>query len=97
MKLNRPTFVALDTAQLGNWYGDRSATDPARRDQCRRFEAHLADSGTVIVLTLHHLIELLGVKRPLAEARFNFIASFPLIAWQKAFGTSGLRGGVPTS
>ncbi len=94
MKLIRPTFVALDSALLGNWYGDRLASDPARRDPCQRFEAYLADSGSVIVLTAHHLIELLGVKRELAEARLKFIASMPLIGWPHPFGTSGLPGGV---
>jgi len=50
MSLTKPIFVALDTAQLGNWWGDRSAPDAERSAACRRFEAYLGDSGAVITL-----------------------------------------------
>lgn len=80
--LINPSFVALDSSQLGDWFRDKFSRDPLRRATAVSFEEALVKSGWVVLLSWHHLEELLSVEsETIAANRMRGIQALPLVAW----------------
>lgn len=93
--LKRPKFVALDSSHLGRIAGDTAAEDHARRQRARSFEEAMASTGSVLVLSWHHLEELFSHHRAevIAE-RMAYVQSLPMVAAVSSFRNQGVAGAV---
>jgi hypothetical protein len=93
--LIRPKFVALDSSHLGAIAADVAATDHARRQRARTFEEAIASTGSVLVLSWHHLEELFSHHRAevIAE-RMAYVQSLPMIAAVSSFRNQGVAGAI---
>jgi hypothetical protein len=92
--LVRTRTVALDTAQLADWARDRASARAERRRRAELFETVLAEQGALVMLSWHHVEELLGTETLSAAAEaIDLLAALPAVAWiEPADG----EGGLPT-
>src|SRR5262245_48976195 len=96
MTLILPQFVVLDTATLGRVAKDYWDEAKAPRDKARDFLGALLDSGTHIVFTLTHVLEILRHDQAkTARDRIRFLRAIPLIAWLRPYDRSWFPGGLP--
>jgi hypothetical protein len=93
--LIRPKFVALDSSHLGRVVHDTFSTDPARRDKAAAFERAFEESGSVLLLSWHHLQELLSHENEkVIQQRFSYLASKPLVAGLKSLTDDRVVGTI---
>jgi hypothetical protein len=76
----RPRIVALDTSHLAAFARDKFSGAGAKAT-ARAFEQALIDAGAVLLLSWHHLAELLRHKnQAVASTPLAFIQSLPNVA-----------------
>ena len=80
-KLIRPKYVALDSSQLGAIARDKFSKDKARQNRAAEFARGFDRSGSILLLTLHHLQELFSHHNAdVVEQRMEFVQSLPVVA-----------------
>ncbi len=94
MALIKPVYVALDSSQLGNWARDRDSTDDAIRAAALDFETEFLQSGFILVVTFHHIDELLAHSDAAVRTRLALLKTLPLVAWPHLPASSMLPGGI---
>ncbi|MBZ5759981.1 MULTISPECIES: hypothetical protein [Rhizobium] len=95
MILLKPTYLALDTSHLTQWQRDKSSTDAVARRHSEEFSSWLEDSGTIPMVTLHHLEELCAIDdEVLVRSRLRFLHALPLVAWIATSSVQGDIGGI---
>jgi hypothetical protein len=87
-------YIALDTAQIGDWCRDRVSPKKDLQDAVMEFESAFLGGGHVLVLTLHHIIELLRATPDVALKRVEFLALLPKVAWPRSRMKDGHIGNV---
>jgi hypothetical protein len=94
--LIRPRIVSLDTAQLSGWARDRASRDADKQRLAERFEQGLAECGVLVMLSWHHVEELLGTEsQSAAEVAMDLLAALPAVAWiEAADGEQGISSVV---
>jgi hypothetical protein len=93
--LIRPRFISFDSAHLGAAATDAAANDHARQKRARFLETAISDSGSVIVLSYHHIEELLSHQRDeVVQQRISYIQSLPMVAAVSSFRRDGLIGAI---
>jgi hypothetical protein len=93
--LLRPKFVALDTSHLARLIDDAASDNLTRRSRADAFSGAFADHGGVLLLSWHHLQELLTHGDPAVIAgRTNYIQSLKLVATPRAIGDESLPGSI---
>jgi hypothetical protein len=94
-RLLEPKLIALDSSHLGAIAADRAATDRARRQRAEVFEKAVVDSGSVIVLSFHHLEELFSHHGDEVIAlRIAYLQSLPIVAAVASFRNNDVVGTV---
>lgn len=80
--LHRPRFIALDTSHICQWIADAISARADDRQMAASFELWLEESGSIPLITLHH-IEELGSHNDIAlvRARLRFLAARKILAW----------------
>jgi hypothetical protein len=77
-----PKYLALDSSHLGQWVRERLSNNTVDRAEAISFEAWLDRSGYVLLLCLHHVVELANYQNEqVALARLRFLARRPFVAW----------------
>jgi hypothetical protein len=85
----------LDSSHLGAVAADAAASDHARQKRARMFEKAIVDSGSVIVLSYHHIEELLSHQRDEVIAqRISHLQSLPMVAAVVSFRRDGVIGAI---
>jgi hypothetical protein len=82
MEVKLPRLVAIDSSILASWARDSSSHDSDLRTAARKAQTDLLQANWIPIICLHHFIELgrhSDVK--VGTIRFNFLKSFPQIAW----------------
>jgi hypothetical protein len=93
--LIRSKFVALDSSHLGNVVRDTFSSDLGRREKAAAFERAFESSGSVLLLSWHHLQELLSHENEqVIQQRFEYIASKPLVASLKSLTDDHVVGTI---
>lgn len=93
--LVRPRFISFDSAHLGAAATDAAAKDHGRQKRARFLETALSDSGSVIVLSYHHIEELLSHQRDeVVQQRISYIQSLPIVAAVSSFRRDGVIGAI---
>lgn len=84
--LKRPKINALDSSHLGKIAADSAAKDHARRQRARTFEEAMASTGSVLLLSWHHLEELFSHHRAevIAE-RMAYVQPLSMVAAVSSF------------
>ena len=93
VKLIRSKFVALDSSHLIDIVRDTFSNDGARREKAAAFGRAFEGSGSVLLLSWHHLQELLSHENEaVIEQRFEYFA-YKTTGWlpQIAYGRVGSR------
>jgi hypothetical protein len=82
MGIIAPKFIALDSSHLGGIARDASSPDASRRKAADAFLETLDGCGGILVLSWHHIQELLqhGDKSVVA-GRVRFLESLPMVGW----------------
>jgi hypothetical protein len=87
----RPRLIALDSSHLAAVAADAGAIDHARKKRARVFEKAIFDSGSVIVLSFHHIEELLSHHRDeVVGQRIGYLQSLPVVAAVASFRKDGV-------
>jgi hypothetical protein len=87
--------TALDTAVLGDTSRDLHSRDIPTRVRASRFLKSLAAQGVVPLLCWHHLEELLGHDDlTVAQNRFRFPQSLPVVAWVSCYDLPDQMGSI---
>jgi hypothetical protein len=82
-----PKFIALDSSHLGDLARDASSSDEDRRKAVRVFFETLSGCGGVLLLSWHHIEELLQHDgESVVAARIGFLQCLPMVAWIDSFG-----------
>lgn len=93
--LIRSKFVALDSSHLSNVVRDTFSHDAARREKAAVFEREFEGSGSVLLLSWHHLQELLSHENEtIIKQRFEYIAAKPLVASLKSLTEGSVPGTI---
>lgn len=80
--LVHPRFIAMDSSQLGDWCRDKLSKDSSQRAIATSFEEALTRNGWVVLLSWHHLEELLSVESSTVAAnRMHCLQTLPLVGW----------------
>jgi hypothetical protein len=78
-------FVALDTNDWAAWMRDGISPDPAARSRALTFREALLQDGYVILLTLHHVQELMAHENDdIVHKRLDFIRRLPFVGYLAA-------------
>jgi hypothetical protein len=94
-RLIRSKFVALDSSHLSKVVRDTFSSDSAQRQKAAAFERAFESSGSVLLLSWHHLQELLSHENEaVIKQRFEYIASKPLVASLKSLSDVSVVGTV---
>lgn len=94
-KLIRSKFVALDSSHLINVVRDTFSNDAVRREKAAAFERAFEGSGSVLLLSWHHLQELLSHENEaVIRQRFEYIASKPLVACLRSLTEDSVPGTI---
>lgn len=90
-----PRYVALDSSHLARLADDWSARNNTRRGRACAFQAAFDEQGYVLLLSWHHLQELLSHgNADRVSARMTFIRSLPMIGLVRPYVDEGLPGSV---
>lgn len=82
MQLHRPRYLALDSSHLSQWVHDKTSPSASGRSAAANFEAWAEDNGFVLLLTLHHLEELLNHNdEAKALKRLDCLARLKMVSW----------------
>jgi hypothetical protein len=93
--LIRSKFVAFDSSHLSNVVRDTFSSEPAHRQKAAAFERAFENSGSVLLLSWHHLQELLSHEnRAVIEQRLEYVASKRLVASLKSFKDDSVVGTI---
>lgn len=93
--LLKPNYIALDTSHYSQWVRDSLSARKDERDAASGFTARLEESGSLPLMTLHHLAELCAHEdRALVAQRLRFLHRLKLVAWIADSGTQPSIGGV---
>jgi hypothetical protein len=93
--LIRSKFVALDSSHLSNVVHATFSNDRAEREKATAFERAFESSGSVLLLSWHHLQELLSHEnKTVIEQRFEYIASKPLVASLRSLTDDSVVGTI---
>ena len=93
--LARAQYVVLDTAHWDGWIRDSISSDAKKRRAAESFDQGLKDAGAVVLLSLHHLVELLKYQNAhVAERRLRFLQEQSLVAWIAADDGSPRLGNI---
>ena len=93
--LLRSKFVALDSSHLIKVVRDTFSSDLAQRQKAAAFECAFESSGSVLLLSWHHLQELLSHEnKTVIQQRFEYIASKPMVASLKSLTDASVVGGI---
>ncbi|WP_247776884.1 hypothetical protein [Bradyrhizobium sp. CW1] len=93
--LIKSKLVALDSSHLVNVIRDTFSKESAAREKAAAFERAFESSGSVLLLSWHHLRELLSHEnKAVIEQRFEYLASKPLVASIKSLTEESLAGSV---
>jgi hypothetical protein len=93
--LLKPTYLALDTSHLTQWHRDRHSSEAVGRRHSEEFSAWLEKTGTIPILTLHHLEELCAIEDVvLVRSRLRFLHALPLVSWISTSSVLGDIGGI---
>lgn len=93
--LVRSRFLLLDTAQIGDWARDARFGSSHQKAAANDFTSALLDAGLVIVLTYHHIEELLAIDDlAVAAERVHHLQSLPMVAWMPSVHDRDLPGGI---
>ena len=82
MNLKPPRLIAADSSILALWAQDAFSDDSDLRAAARTAQTDLLQANWIPIICLHHFIELgrhSDVK--VGTIRFDFLKSFPQIAW----------------
>lgn len=90
-----PTILAIDSSHWAKLTKDALGADASKRRDAYRFVDSLLESGRCILLTFHHVTELLAIDDPeLAADRLEFLRSIPFLSWlslgEDAFDLGGI-------
>ncbi|TPP06970.1 hypothetical protein [Rhizobium glycinendophyticum] len=82
MPLIKPFFIALDTSHLNHWIREALSTKSAERKSAETFSDWLKCSGTLPLISLHHIEELcVHNDEDTVLWRLRFLHSLPFVAW----------------
>lgn len=77
-------MIAPDSSHWIKWIDATRAPDINRRKLALDFHDRLVSSGRIVLLTWHHIEELLGGKDDdSARERIDFLKRLPLVAWMR--------------
>jgi len=83
--LVRPRFISLDTAQLADWSRDATSNQFTLCERAKNFERELLSGGLVVVITTHHVEELLRTQNEeMADKCYRHLARLPVVAWPRS-------------
>jgi hypothetical protein len=84
--LERPRFVAIDSATLSKIAKDFWAVENLRREKARAFIDRLTNAGVYITITATHLWELLSHDDVnVANSRIAWLRTLPMISWIRPY------------
>jgi hypothetical protein len=93
MNLVKPYFLAMDTSHLAQWIRDSVSHVDSERIRAKEFTIWLQETGTLPLLTLHHIEELCAHNdQDTVRRRLRFLHSLPFIAWVRDGGNGGNSG-----
>jgi hypothetical protein len=94
-KLIRLKYVALDSSQLGAIARDKCSKDKARQNRATEFARGLDQSGSILLLSWHHLQELFSHhKADVVAQRVEFVRSLPMVASIASIAGDNIIGSV---
>jgi hypothetical protein len=95
MSIIRSKLIALDSAHLGALAADWSSSDKSRRRRATSFLEALSGCGGVLVLSWHHIEELLlHDDETVVAKRVAFLRSLPMVASVTSLGNDDVPGGI---
>jgi hypothetical protein len=95
VKLIRSKFVTLDSSHLINVVRDTFSHDGVRREKAAAFERAFESSGCVLLLSWHHLQELLSHENEaVIKQRLEYFASKPLVGCLKSLAEESVPGSI---
>lgn len=82
MEANKPKFIAVDSAILGEWSKDFYSSSLNLREISGKILSQMILANWIFVLTLHHFEELISYcGEAIVERRIQFLLNLPKIAW----------------
>lgn len=91
----KPKLVALDSSHLGDFARDYYSANTAVQAETRVFERKLRDHGYILVLSWHHLQELLTHEDEIViERRLQWLCSQKMLAWVRSPKSSQTVGSI---
>lgn len=87
--------ICLDSATIGKLSYDYCSNDPKRNQAAKHIMSWLVDHGLFILITFHHIEELLQVEdeRTVAE-RISLIKRLPVVVWPRRYDFSNGLGDI---
>ncbi len=93
--ITKPRLVALDSSHLGRVADDKFSSESSRRECAEHFESILIQKGYMLLLSWHHVYELLKHKDDQRTCkRAAFLSALPAIGWIKSFSEPNQIGSV---
>ncbi|MDA5245348.1 hypothetical protein EXN32_08005 [Agrobacterium tumefaciens] len=82
MPVIKPSFISLDTSHLTHWIREALSTKESERNRAKKFSDWLMHSGTLILISMHHIEELcVHNDENTVLWRLRFLHSLPFVAW----------------
>ncbi|KQZ22436.1 hypothetical protein ASD50_21255 [Mesorhizobium sp. Root552] len=82
MRIHRPRYISLDTSHIAQWIRDATSARAEDRQAAATFDRWLEESGSIPVISLHHIEELCSHNDTgLVRTRLRFLGTRKLVAW----------------
>lgn len=95
MGIIKPSFISLDSSHLNNLSDQLSSSKAVERKQATDFGNLLQEKGFVLVLSIHHILEMIAIEdEEKAKQRLAFLRSRPLVGWIAPANESPALGSV---
>ena len=93
--LLKPKFVVLDSSHLADLARDHASSDERLRRLAREFQSAFDATGSVLLLSWHHMAELLAHQNPrLVSEVVGFLESLPLVACVSSAKSTDVIGSI---
>ena len=95
MGIVKPSFISLDSSHLNKLIDHLSSSKAVERKQAIVFGNLLQEKGFVLVLSIHHILEMIAIEdEEKAKQRLAFLRSWPLVGWIAPANESPALGSV---
>lgn len=95
MGIIKPSFISLDSSHLNTLSDHLSSSKAVERKQATDFGNLLQEKGFVLVLSIHHILEMIAIEdEEKAKQRLAFLRSRPLVGWIAPANESAALGSV---